>query len=310
MRKAAVAPEELGLTNDEERRRVPTTVTIIAMGEMGAGIAKRLTSRGARVRTSVVGRGEESARRAAEAKVEITDDDRALLEGADFMLSIVPPATALALAKRLLPALQVVARKPIYVDCNAISPQTVQEVAAVLAPSGCGFADSGILGFVPNGETDGPRIYVSGPTATKVAGLAQFGLDMHVLDDRIGSASALKCSYAALGKGLTALASLLILGSQRAGTDDALLHELATYQPQLLAWFKRMVPDMYGKSYRWVGEMEEIARFLGATPGGGETYQGIARLYQHMAQVAGGRSKPGNEIDLLDAFLRRVAPTR
>jgi 3-hydroxyisobutyrate dehydrogenase-like beta-hydroxyacid dehydrogenase len=287
---------------------MPTTVAIIAMGEMGAGIAKRLTSRGARVRTSLAGRGRGSAQRAADAGVEIVTDDRALTEGSDFVLSIVPPATARALAKRLAPALQAVVHKPVYVDCNAISPQTVQEVAAILAPSGCPFADSGILGFAPKGDNDGPRIYISGPAAREVAGLAKFGLDMRLLDDKIGSASALKCSYAALGKGLTALASLLILGAQRTGTDNALLRELATYQPQLLAWFKRMVPDMYGKSYRWVGEMEEIGRYLGATPGGEATYRGIARMFEHMAKVAGERGQPGNEIDLLDAFLARDIP--
>jgi len=275
------------------------------MGEMGGGIAKRLTSRGARVRTSLVGRGEASARRAAEANVEISVDDRTLLEGADFMLSIVPPVTARALAGRLAPALQAVAKKPIYVDCNAISPQTVQEVAAIVAPSGCGFADSGILGFAPSGEHDGPRIYVSGPAAKEVARLGQFGLDMRVLDGKIGSASALKCSYAALGKGLTALASLLILGAQRSGVDHALFRELATYQPHLLAWFKRMVPDMYGKSYRWVGEMEEIGSYLDATPGGEATYHGIARLFEYMAKVASDRGNAGNEIDVLDAFLAR-----
>ncbi|MDE2166455.1 MAG: hypothetical protein KGJ66_08970 [Alphaproteobacteria bacterium] len=32
------------------------TVAIIAMGEMGAGLAARLTARGARVRTSLAGR--------------------------------------------------------------------------------------------------------------------------------------------------------------------------------------------------------------------------------------------------------------
>jgi 3-hydroxyisobutyrate dehydrogenase-like beta-hydroxyacid dehydrogenase len=275
---------------------------------MGAGIAKRLTSRGARVRTSLAGRGKDSAQRAADAGVEVFSDDRALMEGADFMLSIVPPSTACALAERLAPALQAVAKKPIYVDCNAVSPQTVQQVAAILAPSGCAFVDSGILGFAPKTDTDSPRIYVSGPAAEKVAGLKRFGLDLRVLDDKIGSASALKCSYAALGKGLTALASLLILGAQRTGTDAALLRELATYQPQLLAWFKRMVPDMYGKSYRWVGEMEEIGRYLGATPGGDATYRGIARMFEHMAKVAGERGKPGNEIDLLDAFLAREVP--
>ena len=198
-----------------------------------------------------------------------------------------------------------VERKPAYVDCNAVSPSTVRDVAAILAPSGCSFADCGILGFPPKGDDAGPRIYLSGPAAQQVAGLSTFGLDMRVLDEKVGSASALKCSYAALGKGLTALGSLLILGAQRTGTDEALLRELATYQPQILAWFKRMVPDMYSKSYRWVAEMEEIAIFLDATPGGGPTYRGIARLFEWMAQVARERGTAGNAIDALDAFLAR-----
>ena len=286
-----------------------TTVAIIAMGEMGAGIAKRLTSRGVCMRTSLNGRSESSARRAAEAGVQVFEDDRALMDGADFVLSVVPPAAARSLAERLAPALKAVARKPVYVDCNAVSPATVADVAAILAPSLCPFADCGILGFPPKGDDAGPRIYLSGPAAQQVAALSKFGLDLRVLDDKIGSASALKCSYAALGKGLTALGTLLILGAERAGTDEALLRELAIYQPQILAWFKRMVPDMYSKSHRWVAEMEEIAIFLDATPGGGPTYHGIARLFEWMAEVARERGQAGNAIDALDAFLvREISP--
>src|ERR1019366_10291924 len=98
---------------------VATTVVVIAMGEMGAGIAKRLTSRGARVRTSLRGRGEGSAQRAKDAGVQIFEDDRALLDGADVVLSVVPPAASRSLAERLTPVLKAVARKPVYVDCNA-----------------------------------------------------------------------------------------------------------------------------------------------------------------------------------------------
>lgn len=284
-------------------------IAIIAMGEMGAGLARRLTSRGAHVRTSLKGRGDGSARRAVEAGVQLFDDDGALLEGADFMLSVVPPAAARPLAERLAPALQKVIRKPVYVDCNAVSPSTVADVAAILGPSGCAFADCGILGLTPKGEEAGPRLYLSGPAAQQVAGLSRFGLDMRVLDEKIGSASALKCSYAALGKGLTALGALLILGAQRTGTDQALLRELATYQPQILAWFRRMVPDMYPKAYRWVAEMEEIADFVGETPGGDATYRGIAQMFEWVAEVVRQRGTTADEIAALDAFLtREVVP--
>ena len=281
------------------------TVVVIAMGEMGAGIAKRLTSRGARVRTSVKGRGEGSARRAREAGAQIFEDDGALLEGADFVLSIVPPAAARSLAERLAPALQAVARKPVYVDCNAVSPATVAEVAAVLAPSGCPFADCGILGILslpPNGEHLGPRIYLSGPAAQEVIVLTNYGLDMRVLGGEIGMASALKCSYAALGKGVIAIGAEMILGAQRAGVDEALRRELAANQPQLWACLSRQLPDINSKAYRWVAEMEEIAAFLHNTPGGEMIFRGIAELYHRLAGAARQRGDAGNEIDALEDF--------
>ena len=281
------------------------TVVVIAMGEMGAGIAKRLTSRGARVRTSLKGRSEGSARRAREAGAQIFEDDGALLEGADFVLSIVPPAAARSLAERLAPALQAVARKPVYVDCNAVSPATVAEVAATLAPSGCPFADCGILGILslpPNGEHLGPRIYLSGPAAQEAAVLTNYGLDMRVLGGEIGMASALKCSYAALGKGVIAIGAEMILSAQRAGVDEALRRELAANQPQLWASLSRQLPDINSKAYRWVAEMEEIAAFLDDTPGGEMIFRGIAELYHRLAEAARQRGSAGNEIDALENF--------
>jgi 3-hydroxyisobutyrate dehydrogenase-like beta-hydroxyacid dehydrogenase len=50
-------------------------------------------------------------------------------------LSIVPPGEAVALAQRLAPALTRASRKPIYVDCNAISPATALEIGTVLEPT-------------------------------------------------------------------------------------------------------------------------------------------------------------------------------
>ncbi len=77
------------------------TVAIIAPGNMGAAVAKRLTEHKVTVLTSLAGRSEASAKRAREAGMQAVDD-RALAE-ADFLLSIVPPGDALALAQRLTP---------------------------------------------------------------------------------------------------------------------------------------------------------------------------------------------------------------
>ena len=47
------------------------------------------------------------------------DDDRALLDGPDFVLSVVPPGVALAFAERLKPVLAAMPTKPVFADCNA-----------------------------------------------------------------------------------------------------------------------------------------------------------------------------------------------
>src|SRR5216684_6900270 len=104
-------------------------IGVIAQGMMGAGVGRRLHESGAEVRTLLTGRSPASAERARAAGMIAAADERALLAGADFFLSILPPDQAEALASRLAPALQSLAKKPVYVDCNAISPQTAARVA-------------------------------------------------------------------------------------------------------------------------------------------------------------------------------------
>ena len=118
------------------------------------------------------------------------------LAGVDFLLSIVPPANAVALAKRLSPALARAARKPLYVDFNAVSPRTTENVARIVQATGTRFVDGGIIGGPPRASCDGPAYYVSGGDAKMVEALAAFGLKIVVLDAPISAASALKMSYA------------------------------------------------------------------------------------------------------------------
>src|SRR6516162_377345 len=99
-----------------------TVVAIIAQGTMGAGIGRRLHESGAEVRTLLRGRSAASAERATAAGMRAAADKKALLTGADWFLSILPPGDAEALARQLAPALAALDAKPVYLDCNAVSP--------------------------------------------------------------------------------------------------------------------------------------------------------------------------------------------
>ncbi len=274
-------------------------IAVIAAGSMGSGVGQRLAENGADVVTSLAGRGAASAARAKAAGMRAVDDPA--LADADVILSIVPPASALDLAERLAAVLQAASRKPLYVDCNAVSPQTAARIAAVVAATGAPFVDGGIIGGPPRPGSTGTSIYVSGPDAPRAMTLAEHGLEMKLLGPAIGEASALKMSYAGITKGFTALGAAMMLAATRGGSAAALHAELAASQKPLFAWLTRQVPNMYPKAYRWVAEMEEIAAFTGEDEAAGALFAAAARFYQRIAADVEG---DGRETAALTDFCR------
>ena len=236
----------------------------------------------------------------------VHDSYDALIAQADFFLSIVPPGDALALANRLTPALARAARKPIYVDLNAVAPETAVAIGDVVTMSGAHYVDGGIIGAPPSGNYS-PKLYLAGDDAKSVERLAAYGLTIRTVHGAIGAASALKMSYAGLTKGLTALGTAMILGAIRADCADELRAELAESQPNMLAWLARQVPSMYPKAYRWIAEMEEIAAFLKDDPAAPAIYQGIARLYERVAEVRNKSGTDDGELAELRRFCEQAA---
>jgi 3-hydroxyisobutyrate dehydrogenase-like beta-hydroxyacid dehydrogenase len=249
--------------------------------------------------TDLSGRSEASAARARRAGFEDVGSEAAVVAEAEFILSILPPNLAVDLARRLAPALTAAARKPIYVDCNAVAPATARVIGEVLAATGTPYVDAGIVGSPPGPGRKGPVFYASGEPAAAFAGLAQHGLAIRVLEGGIGAASAMKLSYAGLTKGTAAIQTAMVLGATRAGTAEALLAELAESQPMMLDHLARGLPTMLPKAYRWDGEMEEIAAFLAEDDAASDLYKAIARLYRRIALDVEG---PGDEARAIKDF--------
>ncbi|HEX4040290.1 MAG TPA: DUF1932 domain-containing protein [Xanthobacteraceae bacterium] len=274
-------------------------VAIIAPGAMGAAVGRRLVDHGLTVLTSLAGRSQATAARAKGAGMADANDKE--IAAADFILSILPPGDALALATRFAPALRASNSKPVYVDCNAINPKTVERVAAALAPTGCAFVDGGIIGSPPKPGDTGPRFYASGPAAAQFARLRDYGLDIRLLHGALSAASALKMSYAGITKGTQAIGAAMMLAAMRSGSADDLFAELDSSQKQLFPWLKRQLELMPPKAYRWVAEMHEIADFVGDDPGARDLYRGAAEFYQRFADDFEGGDK--NEAAALEKFL-------
>ncbi len=252
---------------------------------MGAAVGCRLREAGARVVTSLAGRSAESTARVRDAGIEVVNDDDSLVRGAAFVLSIVPPGVALEVAERLRGPLSRAKAKPVYVECNAISPATCRRIYDLLGATT--FIDAGIIGGPPLPGTQdpakGPRFYASGADAHQLTRLAAFGLEVAILDGPVGDASGLKLAYAGLTKGFTALCATMLGAAEREGIASAMRTELARSQPNFLKHLDRFLPAMRPKAYRFVDEMRQIAEFVGSPDDGATIYEGAALLYQRIA---------------------------
>jgi L-threonate 2-dehydrogenase len=277
------------------------TVAIIAPGNMGAGIGRRLSENQVTVLTSLAGRSAESVKRAREAGMQAAEN-RAVAE-ADFLMSIIPPGEALALAQRLAPVLSAANSKPVYVECNAVSPATMLRIADVVTATGCPFVGAGIIGPPPKPGSSNTKIYASGAGAMDLAVLNDYGLIVRVLEGPLTAASALKMSYAGITKGVTALGATMMLAAARGGSAAALKAELAESRPDLLRYLSNQVPSMYSKAYRWVAELDEIASFIGEDHPEHDMLTAAARLYERIAEDYEGEKK---ETGALDDFLGKT----
>jgi 3-hydroxyisobutyrate dehydrogenase-like beta-hydroxyacid dehydrogenase len=232
-------------------------IGLVHPGEMGSAVGACLVGCGHEVLWASAGRSSETAERAERAGLVDAGTLDELAERSEAILSICPPHAALAVAGELE------GFAGIYVDGNAVSPETAREVAA-LHPR---LVDGGIVGGPPaSGSTSAAtRLYLSGAEAPAVAALfAGSPLATVVLSAEVGHASALKMVYAAWSKGSSALLLAIREVARSEGVDEALVHEWESSQPDLPARYESARSSAAAKGWRWVGEMEEIAATFAA----------------------------------------------
>jgi uncharacterized protein DUF1932/F420-dependent NADP oxidoreductase-like protein len=219
-------------------------VGLLHPGEMGAAVGAALAAAGHDVVWASDGRGE--ATRARAGAFEDAGTVAELVARCEVVFSVVPPHAALELARSLPPF------DGIYVDANAVSPETARAVGSAVAR----FVDGGIVGGPP-----APRLYLSGDEAATVAALFD---GSPIETELVANASALKCAYAAWTKGTAALVLAIRDFARAEGVEDALVAEWARSQPQLADRLAAAERSAVKKGWRWVGEMEEIAAAFAA----------------------------------------------
>ena len=285
------------------------TVGILSAGDMGAAVGNVLRHGGLDVATCLTDRSELTRLRAAEAGMREAPSIDALVEQSDVLLSVLVPSEATAVAEQVADSMSRTGARPVFVECNAIAPQTVVRIATLIGDAGGTLVDVGIIGAPPRPGQGGVRFYCSGQDTSRFEELAKHGLDVRRVGQAVGQASGLKMVYAASTKGTTAVWTELLVAARALGLSDALLAEFG--DARLPKQLVERVPEMPRRARRWIGEMEEIAHTfeeLGLTP---KIFEGAADMYRLVGEtpLADQTSRePDPELDaMLDVLARKLS---
>jgi len=239
-------------------------VALLHPGEMGAAVGACLKGR-ASVVCALADRSAATVARAKAAGLEDAGSLEEALRRSGTVFSVCPPHGALALAQQVAAC----GFKGLYVDANAIAPETARSVGRVVEAAGARFVDAGIIGPPPAKPGTTAMVLCGAASGEAAALLAGSALKTQLLEGPIGSASALKACYAAWTKGTWLLLASICAAAEREGVGAALRERWAATHPQLVEQFSAPSTNP-PKAWRWLGEMEEIAAMFESAgqPGG------------------------------------------
>lgn len=236
------------------------TVGLLHPGSMGAPVGREAARNGARVLWSRQGRSPATAARADQAGLSPTGSLRQVVEAADIVVSVCPPAVA----EQVAAGVAALGFDGLYVDANAISPGRMQRIAATLAATGAHAVDGAIIGPPPTAATR-TRLYLAGAhddVASVTALFTGSQVQPTALPGEPGTASALKMAYASFQKASQPLAALAHAIAARHGVTDLLTEEARDRLPGTSLADPDRLPDAAAKAWRWGPEMREVADTL------------------------------------------------
>jgi 3-hydroxyisobutyrate dehydrogenase-like beta-hydroxyacid dehydrogenase len=267
-------------------------VGVVSPGDMGQAIAKRIKESGFNVHTALDGRSERTKALAREAGLTDCGSMEKLVSTCELVISVINPGESLNVAREVAAAMKKTGRKIAFAELNAVSPQTAKDADRMIRDAGGMFIDGGIIGSPPRGEKDRPRIYVSGPDAYLLEQIKHPNLQIRVMSERVGDASAIKMCYAASTKGATALAVELLVAARKLGVEQALEKELRESRNDAFEGHLKAIAGMPSKAYRWVPEMQEIAKTFGEVGLTRHIFEGATDIYAMIAATPLGKESP------------------
>lgn len=273
-------------------------VGILHPGNMGISIAASAQNSGCEVYWASEGRSQQTRQRAEKFGLIDAHTLEKLCQTCSVIASVCPPHAAEEVAEQVLAQ----GYAGLYVDANAISPQRARQIGQEMAAAGVDFVDGGIIGG-PAWEPGQTWLYLSGDRAQAIADCFAAGpLEINVIGEAIGKASALKMSYAAWTKGSTALLSAVLATAEALGVWEDLARQWERNWPGFAEQSVNRARRVTAKAWRFAGEMDEISATFEAAGLPGGFHAAAGDLYRRLARFKDASETPTLE-EVLAALL-------
>jgi len=275
-------------------------IGILHPGAMGISVAASALRSGHQVCYASKGRSEATRAHAAEHNLHDLGTLAKLCETCSILISVCPPHAAEEVAS------QVTAHgfQGLYLDANAIAPQKAQRIGEMLSEAGISFVDGGIIGG-PAWDPGETWLYLSGKETKRIADCFSAGpLEVSIIGEEIGKASALKMCYASYTKGTTALLSAILALAEASGVRQELETQWERDEPGFSGQAARRARRVTAKAWRFAGEMDEIAGTFESAGLPDGFHRAAGEMYRRLEHFKDSAEFPELEA-VLDALLKR-----
>ncbi|MFC7787962.1 DUF1932 domain-containing protein [Microbacterium sp. MAHUQ-60] len=265
-------------------------IGLVGAGAMGSALGAAWAAAGHQVKTDLSCRSARTIALARSRGIVSAGSLHAVVE-ADLVVSIVPPAAAIPVARDIVRAAVDAGTAPLVADLNAVSPRTVLRVADLLHDGGLELVDGTISGAPPH---PGARttLYLSGERAGELRELSESWYRTVILESGVGTASALKMTMSSMYKGTNALVLQAALTASHFGVLDAFLQDVSGAWPDNVPRWAAEVALAASKSERFVDEMREIADTQAQAGLVEDLFLGIAAVFERVARTDLARTTP------------------
>ncbi len=253
--------------------------------------------------------GELIRQRAGDAGVTLVRSVRDLCRRANVIIALVPGRAALRALKAAAPHLT---GDHIYVDAGTASVAAMEEAGRVLAGK-AGFVDVAMIGAVPLAGHKVAMLACGSHAGGFRAALEPYGMNISVVGERPGAATALKLIRSVFMKGLAAVIIETLEAAHRHGVLQETAQGMAEYMDQhpFRDHIRRFVCGTAVHAERRVFEMGEVLELLKELGGADMMTRATRKNLQRIAAMGlrerfGGK-EPAEIAPVLEALVSKAA---